>query len=108
MTNQERLIRARTLARLMDSQFSFYGFKFGLDGLVGLIPGFGDTATGLVSAYIVWQGYQIGIRGQSLYRMIVNVVLDVLVGYIPILGDMFDFAFKANDRNFKIIENFIK
>jgi hypothetical protein len=88
----------------MDARFRLpgTGWQFGLDGLVGLIPGIGDAATTLVSLYIVAQAWRLGVRKRTLARMIGNIVLDFLVGTMPVAGDLFDFVWKANLRNLRL------
>src|SRR5436190_509306 len=93
------------LAKLMDSQFKVPGtnIRFGLDALIGLIPGVGDFAGLLVSAYMISVMTQNGASGFVLARLSLNVLIDAFFGAIPVLGDLFDFAFKANDRNMKLM-----
>lgn len=94
------------LARLMDSQFKIPGtnIKFGLDALIGLVPGAGDFATFLISGYMITVLASNGASGFVLARMVLNVVIDSLFGAIPVLGDIFDVAFKANQRNMKLMQ----
>lgn len=82
------------------------GYRVGLDGLLGLIPGVGDFLASTVSGYIVWQAYQAGVPKSVLLRMLINVAVDLLVGAIPIVGDVFDFVFKANSRNLALLERY--
>ncbi len=93
------------LAKLMDSQFTIPGtnIKFGLDALIGLVPGVGDFAGFLVSGYMVSILAKNGASGFVIARVTLNIVLDAIIGSIPVLGDIFDVAFKANQRNMKII-----
>jgi len=95
-----------SLAKLMDSQFKIPGtnIKFGLDALIGLVPGAGDFATFLISGYMITVLAKNGASGFVLARMVLNVVVDSLFGAIPILGDIFDVAFKANQRNMKLMQ----
>ena len=95
-----------SLAKLMDSQFKIPGtnIKFGLDALIGLVPGAGDFATFLISGYMITVLSKNGASGFVLARMVLNVVVDSLFGAIPILGDIFDVAFKANQRNMKLMQ----
>ena len=99
------LRRLEWLARLMDSQFKIPGtnIRFGLDALVGLIPGVGDFSTFIVSAMMLSTLAKNGASGYVLARMILNVVIDALIGAIPILGDIFDVGFRANERNMKLM-----
>ena len=104
-TNEPSLKNLEWLAKLMDSQFSIPGTKirFGLDAIIGLIPGGGDFASFIVSAIMLSTLSQRGASGYLLARMTTNIVIDALVGAIPILGDIFDVAFKANERNLKLM-----
>lgn len=94
------------LAKLMDAQFRIPGtnIRFGIDALIGLVPGVGDFAAFLISGYMVSVAINKGASGFVLSRMVLNVVIDTLVGAIPILGDIFDVAFKANQRNMKLLQ----
>lgn len=94
------------LAKLMDAQFRIPGtsFRFGLDSLVGLIPGAGDLSTFAVSGYMLWVMARNGASGFVLTRMVINILIDAVVGAIPILGDLFDIAFKANMRNMRLMQ----
>ncbi|HKO79702.1 MAG TPA: DUF4112 domain-containing protein [Chitinophagaceae bacterium] len=94
-----------SLAKLMDSQFKIPGttIKFGLDALIGLVPGAGDFATFLISGYMITIMAKNGASGFVLARMVLNVVIDSLFGAIPVLGDIFDVAFKSNQRNVKLM-----
>lgn len=95
-----------SLAKLMDSQFRIPGtnIRFGLDPLVGLIPGLGDFAGFVVSACMLALLAKNGASGFVLARMAFNIVLDSLLGTIPVIGDIFDLTFKANQRNLKLLE----
>jgi hypothetical protein len=96
-----------SMAKLMDSQFTIPGtnIKFGLDALIGLVPGAGDFATFLISGYMLTILAQNGASGFVLARMGLNVLIDSLFGAVPILGDIFDVAFKANQRNMKLMRS---
>ncbi|MDZ7750632.1 MAG: DUF4112 domain-containing protein [Gammaproteobacteria bacterium] len=101
-------IRARLsrLAWLLDSSVRLPGgFRIGIDGLIGLIPGIGDLVAASVSAYIVAEAARLEVPGHVILRMISNVLVDLLVGTIPVLGDAFDFAFKANRRNIDLLDS---
>ncbi|HEX2521485.1 MAG TPA: DUF4112 domain-containing protein, partial [Terriglobia bacterium] len=91
------------LAWLMDSSIPLgKRWSIGLDGIVGLFPGVGDLAGTLVSALIVASATQAGLPRAAVGRMMANVAIDTLLGGIPFLGDLFDFAFKANTKNIQI------
>ncbi len=101
--------RARGLARLLDRAVQVPGTRIGLglDGLLGLIPGVGDAAGGVLSLYILLLAWRAGVPGPVLARMAANVGIDVLVGTVPVLGDIADFAFKANLRNVELFDRAI-
>ena len=105
ISNQKSISNLESLAKLMDSQFKIPGtnIKFGLDSLIGLVPGVGDFSTFLVSGYMVVVLAKNGASGFVLARMALNILIDALVGAIPVLGDIFDVAFKANQRNIKLM-----
>jgi hypothetical protein len=90
------------LAWLMDSSIGIGSVSIGLDGIIGLIPGIGDVATGIVSALIIFRAWLHGVHRAAIFRMMLNVIFDTLLGSIPIVGDFFDFAFKSNIRNMQI------
>ena len=94
-----------SLAKLMDSRFIIPGtnIRFGLDSIIGLVPGVGDFATFMVSGYMLSILAKNGASGFVLARMTLNILIDALIGSIPILGDIFDVAFKANQRNIKLL-----
>ena len=87
------LKKLQSLAKIMDSQFRIpgTGIRFGLDPLLGLLPGGGDFATFLISGYMVTLLAKNGASGFVLARMVLNIIIDAAVGSIPILGDLFDF-----------------
>jgi hypothetical protein len=93
------------LARYLDGLFRVPGteWRFGLDALIGLIPNVGDTLTSLASFYILFAGVRYGVPKITLLRMAVNIGIDYVVGSIPLLGDAFDFFWKANQRNMELI-----
>ena len=98
------------LAKLMDAQFTIPGtnIKFGLDALIGLVPGVGDLSTFAISGYMLFIMAKNGASGFVLARMILNILVDAIVGAVPILGDIFDVAFKANTRNMRLMNQYYK
>jgi hypothetical protein len=90
------------LAWLMDSSIQVGPISFGLDGLIGVIPGFGDVATSIVSALIILRAIHNGVHRAAIIRMLLNVGLDTLLGMVPLVGDIFDLTFKSNVRNLEI------
>lgn len=101
-----RLNRLRRLAVLLDDSIRIpgTGFRVGLDALLGLLPGAGDLAGGAFSLYILLQAARMDVPRPLLVRMGTNLVIDVVVGAVPILGDLFDAGFKANMRNLALLE----
>jgi len=96
-----------TLARLLDSAITLPGgFRIGLDGIIGLIPGIGDAITALLSLIILQEAYKRRVPKMVLVRMGLNIVIDTLIGTIPIVGDLFDFFWKANVKNAQLLEDY--
>jgi hypothetical protein len=97
------------LALIMDEVIRVPGtkFRFGLDPLLGLIPGLGDTSSALVSAFALIQAARLGVPKILLARMSVNILINEVIGVVPIAGDAFSFWFKSNARNHKIIKEHI-
>lgn len=106
----ERLERLRRVTRLMDSRWRIpgTGIPIGLDGIASIVPGVGDTLTAVVSAWIVYEAARYGLPAGVLARMIANVGLDWAVGSIPVLGTIFDIAFKANRRNLDLLHEHLE
>src|SRR5580704_14688836 len=102
-----RLTRLRRLAWLIDGAFGLPGtrFRFGLNSVIGLLPVGGDAVLGALSLYIIYEAAQLGLPRHKLLRMVANVGVEVFGGSIPIIGDLFDMALKANLRNLRIIED---
>jgi hypothetical protein len=102
-----RLARLRKLAWLIDASFGLPGtrFRFGLNSVIGLLPVGGDAVLGALSLYIIYEAAQLGVPRHKLLRMLANVGVEVFGGSIPIVGDLFDMALKANLRNLRIIED---
>ena len=102
------IFRDQTLQRLeilLDEAFRIpgTGFRFGIDGIIGLVPGLGDVLAGLLSLIIPLAAWIRGVPYIALVRMAVNIGIGVLVGSIPFLGDVFDIAWKANRRNYLLM-----
>jgi hypothetical protein len=98
--------RLRKLSRLLDNAIAIPGttFRIGLDPILGLIPGAGDFVGTALSAYIVIEAARLGIPRAALGKMVSNILLESLVGAIPVVGDWFDFAWKANTKNMELLE----
>ena len=105
-----RLARIRRLAWLIDGAFRlpFTRFRFGLNSVIGLAPGAGDAVLAALSLYIVYEAASLGLPRHALARMVGNVAIEVVGGSIPILGDLFDMALKANLRNIQILERHLQ
>ena len=93
------------LSRYMDGLFRVpgIGWKFGLDALVGFIPGAGDIATSLVSFYILIAAVRYRVPKITLLRMALNIAIDYLLGVIPLVGDVLDFAWRSNKMNMELL-----
>jgi hypothetical protein len=103
---ERRLDRVRRLAVWLDSGIRIPGtqIRIGLDPILGLVPGLGDAAGAALSTGIFAEGIRRGVSRATLLRMAANIVLDLLAGAVPILGDLFDVALKANLRNVALLE----
>jgi hypothetical protein len=95
------------LAYIMDEVIRVPGtqFRFGLDPLLGLIPGIGDTSSALVSAFALIQAVRLGVPKLLIMRMALNILLNEIIGVVPGIGDAFSFWFKSNARNYEIIKH---
>lgn len=105
MTKDDTTSTHRQFAELLDSKFRIPNtdIRYGVDSLIGLIPGAGDWLGGAVSLYFLFYAAWLGGKASVLARMFIIILLDVLVGAIPVLGDAFDVYWKANERNAEII-----
>ena len=105
-SNDRALVALRKWAVLLDSAFQVPGtrWRFGLDPIVGLLPGAGDLVTGFFSVMILVHSIRLRIPKVVIARMLLNTALDLLTGVVPLVGDLFDAAFKANLRNLQLLE----
>src|SRR5690242_3600617 len=103
------LQRLRLVARLFDQAFTLPGtkFRFGLDALLGLIPGVGDIAGALVAVFAIRVARDLGAPPAIQLHMLGNIALDGLAGMVPLFGDLFDFAFKAQTRNLALLDRWM-
>lgn len=94
------------LASLLDDIFRIPGtnLRFGLDPIIGLIPGIGDLVSGLASSLIIFAAWQRGLSRVTIARMVANVALDSLLGSMPLAGDLFDAAWKSNRKNLDLLQ----
>jgi len=98
-------LRVERMERLLERAFVVPGMRreVGLDAIVGLVPIAGDVVSALLGLYIVWEARNLGMSKFKLARMIGNVAFDTAVGAVPVAGDVFDFLFRSNSRNLKMI-----
>jgi hypothetical protein len=106
---EEAQRRLQRIARLMDSQVRVpvIGLRIGADAILGLVPGVGDVLSGAIGAYLIYEAQRLGIPRAAIARMIANIAVDTAIGAIPVAGDIWDFFFRANDRNMQILARHI-
>ncbi len=106
---KQALARLEQRARLLDSQFRvpFTRIRFGLDPLIGLLPGIGDLVGMVLSLHLIVEAIRIGAGPVAVVRMLANVLVESIVGIIPIAGDAFDLYWKANNRNAAILRRYL-
>lgn len=97
--------RLEMLEHLLERSFVVPGtqYRFGLDGVVGLVPVIGDLVTTAMGAYLVWEARNLGLPKWKLWRMGANVAFDTALGAVPLVGDAFDLFFRSNSRNLRIL-----
>ena len=107
---QQSVARLEALARLMDGAFVVPGttIRFGLDGIIGLVPVAGDVIAGFVSTYLMWEARQLGAPRWLIARMLANAFLDTTLGAIPVVGDAFDVLFRANMKNMALLRRHLE
>ena len=105
-TTSTSLARVRGLARVLDTAIHIPGtsLRFGLDALIGLVPGIGDVVGAGMSGFIILTAARLGAPAPVLLRMLLNVGIDTIVGAVPLLGDIFDATWRANTRNTALLE----
>jgi hypothetical protein len=110
MSHGERLHQVQFLPKIMDDQFVVPGTKirFGFDSILGLFPGLGDAVTSAISLLIVHHAWQTGASPVVLARMLANIGVDFMLGAIPLAGDVLDFAWKANRKNARLLEQHLR
>lgn len=98
--------RIEAMERLLERGFTIPGINapVGLDAIVGLIPVVGDVVTAGMGAYLIWEASNLGLPKWKLWRMAGNLVFDSAIGAVPLAGDVFDFVFRSNSRNLKIVK----
>jgi len=110
VSTDPRVIRIRSLARMLDSAFAIPGTKIrvGADPILGLVPVVGDLAGAALSGYIVLASARLGAPPSTLVRMLINIAIDTLVGSVPVLGDMFDVGWRSNMKNADLLESHLR
>lgn len=98
--------RMEAMERLLERSLTVPGTRvaIGLDAVVGLIPVIGDAIAAAMGAYLIWEARNLGLPRWKLWRMAGNVAFDAAVGAVPVAGDLFDFAFRSNSRNLKLVK----
>ncbi len=106
LSHTTKVNRLRRISQLLDNALPLpgTGYRIGIDPILGLLPGGGDTLGGVLSAYIVIEAARMGLPRKVIWQMVGNIVFDGIVGLVPILGDLFDIAWKANVRNIALLE----
>ena len=108
-SRRDRIARMDALATLLDTAVFIRGtnFRFGLDALIGLVPGIGDAVTTAMSLWIVHEAHQLGAPKHVIVRMLGNVALDGVVGSVPLVGDAFDVMWRSNRRNMRLLQEWL-
>ncbi len=110
LTREQRIARIEAIAKLLDVAFVMPGtnIRYGIDGLIGLIPIVGDIVTTAISLWLVREAKAIGAPWHVTSRMLANVAVDGVVGLVPIAGDAFDVMFRANVRNVRMLQRWLE
>lgn len=98
--------RVEAMERLLERSLTIPGTRIGvgLDAIVGLIPVVGDAIAAALGAYLIWEAKNLGLPKWKLWRMAGNIAVDAAVGAVPVAGDLFDFAFRSNTRNLRLVK----
>jgi hypothetical protein len=104
------LNETQNLAWLLDARWRvpFTRIRFGVDPLLGLIPGAGDVVAGVVSAYVILKARRLGAPRSLILRMVANVAIDTVVGSVPVVGVLFDIYYKASMRNLRLLHAWLE
>lgn len=105
------LAEVEGLAWLLDRSMSLPGTggrRFGIDGIIGLVPGIGDLMGGLIGLFLVWRASRMGLPSIVVARMLITTLIDMTLGAIPFVGDIFDFWFKSNARNLDLMRRHLE
>jgi hypothetical protein len=106
----KELDEVRRLARLLDTRWKIpiIGVRFGIDPVLGLVPGAGDLVAGAISTYVIVKAHRLGAPKSMLVKMAGNVAVDTVVGSVPILGSVFDLFYKASTRNLRLLQTHLE
>jgi uncharacterized protein DUF4112 len=107
---QAALARITAIAKMMDSLFAIPGtrIRVGVDAILGLVPVVGDLLSQVIATYIIWEARQLGVSKLVLWRMVANTLIDTAVGSVPLVGDAFDVAFRANMKNLRLLQRHLE
>jgi hypothetical protein len=107
---QQEYQRLDKLSWVLDSSIKipFTNRTIGLDGIIGLIPGIGDVSGGVISGYIIIKALALGVPFLVILRMVMNMIIEGMIGVIPFVGDIFDFIFKSNRRNVRLMKSYLE
>ncbi|HHP7229288.1 MAG TPA: DUF4112 domain-containing protein [Xenococcaceae cyanobacterium] len=109
-TQTNKINRLRRLSQVLDNAIAIpgTGYRIGIDPILGLLPGGGDTIAGALGAYIIFEAARMGIPRKVVGIMVGNILLDSLLGIVPVVGDLFDIGWKANLRNMALLEEHLQ
>lgn len=102
-TKCDDVARLKRLEQRLDRQFSLFGIQFGFDGVIGLVPVLGDLLTSGLGLYVILEARRLGARRWTLARMVLNWLIDTGLGAVPLIGDLFDIAFRSNTKNVRLL-----
>lgn len=107
---QAQLAELAALADFLDTRYRIPGtrLRYGIDAILGLVPGIGDTLAALPALYLIWRARQLGVPQSLVLRMLANVGVDTVFGSVPIAGNVFDLFFKASRRNVALLRRHIE
>ncbi|GAB4554349.1 MAG: DUF4112 domain-containing protein [Pleurocapsa sp.] len=110
LSQTNKVDRLRRLSQILDNAIPIPGTKYrlGLDPILGLLPGGGDTITGALGAYIIIEAAKMGLPRKVIGEMVGNIIFDSLAGTIPVIGDLFDIGWKANVKNITLLEKHLQ
>lgn len=106
--SQEIDASLEAFTKLMDDQFEVYGFKFGINFIIDLIPGIGDIISTLIASYVFFKAWKYGISWFTWLRMLLNIVVFFIASLIPIIGDLFAAWWKPNRRNLRLLHKSVR